>query len=74
MKLSEVDNNQSLYDFLNAISNVVPEFSNYWMNEIQRLQRKNKEILNLYEIVELFCNNLRLLNANKSATHRAFTA
>jgi hypothetical protein len=75
LKLSGVENNRSLYDFLNAISGIAPEFTNIWTINIQMKLDSDETLPDLYKIVELFRNNRRLSNAQKShISHSAFPA
>ena len=74
LNLSDVDNDQSLFDFLNVISEIISEFSEYWLCEIQRKQDKKKSLSDLYKLIELFCNNIWIINVNiKREDHEVFT-
>ena len=49
------------------------EFTDYWKAWIQVLKYKNKELLDIYEILEFFRNNIQLINAEKTqVAHEAF--
>ena len=75
LKLPDVEDDRPLYDFLNAISGIAPEFANVWTINIQMKLDNGDALPNLYKIVELFRNNRRLSNAQKGlATHGAFPA
>src|SRR5271170_1633720 len=75
LKLPDVQDDRPLYDFLNAISGIAPEFANVWTINIQMKLDSGDALPDLYKIVELFRNNRRLSNAQKGlATHGAFPA
>ena len=70
-----MDKNQSLFDFLNAISSIAPDFAGVWRISIQKKQYSGKKIPDLYKIIELFRNDQRLTNAQKDHPSRsAFAA
>jgi hypothetical protein len=74
-KLPDVEDDRPLYDFLNAISGIAPEFANVWTINIQMKLDSGDTLPDLYKIVELFWNSRRLSNAQKGlATHGAFPA
>ena len=64
----DVEDDRPLYDFLNAISGIAPEFANVWTINIQMKLDSGDALPDLYKIVELFRNNRRLSNAQRDAT------
>src|SRR5262249_5059633 len=69
-----VADDRSLYDFLNAISSIAPEFASIWIINIQTKIDLGEQLPDLHKIIELFRNNRRLYNAQKGhAPHGAFT-
>ena len=68
-----VDDNHSLFNFLNVISEIISEFSEYWLHEIQKKQDKRKILSDLYKIVKLFCNNMKIININVKRNAHVFT-
>src|SRR5438034_10564601 len=74
LNLLDVDDDRSLFDFLNAVSGIISGFSEYWLREIQRKQDKGKALPDLYKIVELFRNDMRITNANAKRGGAAFPA
>jgi hypothetical protein len=66
IKLSDVENDRSLFDFLHAVSEIASEFTDFWMNSVQKKQNFNQLLSDLYKILELFQNNLWLVNAWKT--------
>jgi hypothetical protein len=67
LKLPDVEGDRPLYDFLNAISGIAPEFTNVWTINIQMKLDSGETLPDLYKIVELFRNNRRLSNARRNA-------
>ena len=57
INLSDIKENQSLFNVLHAISEIVSEFTNFWMNFIQKKQNTDQLLSDLYKILELFQNN-----------------
>jgi hypothetical protein len=57
LKLLDVDKNQLLFDFLNTILSIAPDFTSIWRISIQKKQNSGKKIPDLYKIIKLFCNN-----------------
>ena len=51
LKLSEIDENQSLFDFLNAVSGIATSFAEYWLINIKKQQDKDETLPDLYKIV-----------------------
>src|SRR5271156_4223279 len=75
LKLTEVDDDRPLYDFLNAITNVDAEFSKIWMIKIETKTQKGKELPDLHDLIEYFRNNRRLSTAQRRrGMHGAFNA
>jgi hypothetical protein len=75
MNLLDVADTRPLYDFLDAVYTLAPEFTSYWRAQIQVLEHKSKQLLNIYEILEFFRNNIQLANAKKArANYRAFVS
>jgi hypothetical protein len=74
LSLPDVENDRSLFDFLNAIVGVAPEFAQAWRIDIQKSQSKNEALPSLYNMIEYFRNDRRLLNAQKGTPHGAFGA
>ena len=68
LRLPDVEDDRPLYDFLNAISGIAPEFANVWTINIQMKLDSGDALPDLYKIVELFRNNIRLSNAQRDAT------
>ena len=56
------------------ISGIISGFSEYWLCEIQRKQDKKKTPPDLYKIVELFRNDMRITNVNAKRGTHAFAA
>jgi hypothetical protein len=51
------------------------EFTGYWRARIQVLEHKNKQLPDIYEILEYFRNNVQLTHVEKTrTTHGAFLA
>ena len=65
LKLSEVEDDRPLYDFLNAISSVDAQFSKIWMIKIETKTKKGKKLPDLHELIEYFRNDRRLTDATK---------
>jgi hypothetical protein len=57
LKLSDMNKNQSLFDFLNMISRVASEFASVWRVSLQKKYQKEKELPDLYSLIELFCDD-----------------
>ena len=75
LDLPDVQKDRAVYDFLQAISTIAPEFSSVWMVNLQTQADSGKEIPDLHKIVELFRNHQRLTRAQKGhASHSAFAA
>jgi hypothetical protein len=54
-----------VYDFLLAVAEISPEFSNVWMVNLQTKEADGEPLPDFYRMVELFRNHQRLLNAQK---------
>jgi hypothetical protein len=65
LNLPVVSDDLPIYDFLQAISDVSPEFSNVWTVNLQTKEADGEALPDLYRIVELFRNHQRLYNAQK---------
>jgi hypothetical protein len=64
-----------VYDFLQAVAEISPEFSNVWMVNLQTKEADGKPLPDFYRMVELFRNHQRLSNAQKGqASQSTFTA
>jgi hypothetical protein len=74
LNLPDVDKDRSLFDFLHAISKVAPEFASVWRVSLQKKRQKGKDLPDLYNLVELFRDDMRLANAQKDISHGAFAA
>jgi len=69
-----VDDNRSLFDFLNAISTISPEFANVWIVNIQEREDAGTPLPDLYKIIELYRNNQRLIKVKEPPSYGAFPA
>jgi hypothetical protein len=59
-------------DLLRAVSSIIPEFSTYWVNDINKTG--GQDASNLYRIVELFRDHQRHLAVEKRhVSQSAFT-
>jgi hypothetical protein len=75
LNLALVADEQPVYDFLQAIVDILPEFSNVWMVNLQTKEADGEPLPDFYGIVELFRNHQRLSNAQKGrASQSTFTA
>jgi len=75
LKLPDVDDDRPLYDFLQAVHSLAPEFSSIWTITIQAKLDASEELPDLYKIVELFRNNWRLVSAQRRrGSHSAYAA
>ena len=74
MHLPDVDENCSLYNFLHAVAGIAPEFANIWTISIQKKENSGKPLPDLHKIVELFRNNLRMVNARKGIPQSGFSS
>jgi hypothetical protein len=64
-----------VYDFLQAVIEISPEFSNVWMVNLQTKEADGEPLPDFYRMVELFRNHQRLSNAQKEqASQSTFTA
>ena len=68
LKLPDVEDDRPLYDFLNVISGIAPEFANIWTINIQMKPDNSNALPDLYKIVELFRNNRRLSDTQRDTT------
>src|SRR6266480_1721384 len=74
-KLPEVDKDRPLYDFLNTVSSISPEFAGYWTHDIQAKRKSSQQSLELFDLIEYFRESYRLSMAQKSRiSSGAFTA
>ncbi|KAK9234836.1 hypothetical protein V1525DRAFT_31080 [Lipomyces kononenkoae] len=60
------DNEEVVYEFVKAISSIVPDFAGYWRQKLERLQRKGGQIPDGYDIAEYFRNDWRKRKADAS--------
>jgi hypothetical protein len=75
LNLAVVADEQPVYDFLQAVADISPEFSNVWMVNLQTQEADGEPLPDFYRIVELFRNHQRLSNAQKGrASQSTFTA
>jgi hypothetical protein len=75
LNLAVVADEQPVYDFLQAVAEISPEFSNVWMVNLQTKEADSEPLSDFYRIVELFRNHQRLSNAQKGqASQGTFTA
>ena len=75
LSLPDVQNDCTVYDFLQAISSLAPNFSSVWTINLQVKADAKEDLPNLYKIIEMFRNHHRLVSAQKeSASHSAFAA
>ena len=75
LKLPEVDKDRPLYDFLNTISSVSPEFTGYWIHDLQAKRKSGQKSVTFFELIEYFRESHRLSMAQKGrASSGAFTA
>jgi len=74
LNLPDVDDNRSLFDFLNAISTISPEFANVWIVNIQEREDAGTPLPDLYKIIELYRNNQRLIKVKEPPSYGAFPA
>jgi hypothetical protein len=65
LKLPDVDKDRPIFDFLNAVSSIAPDFAGVWRIGIQKKQNRGKKVPGLYKILELFRNDRRLATALK---------
>ena len=73
LKLPDVQDDHPLYDFLNAISGIAPEFANVWTINIQMKLDSGDALPDLYKIVELFRNNNGSPTRRKASQHTALS-
>ncbi|KAF2395871.1 hypothetical protein EJ06DRAFT_460133, partial [Trichodelitschia bisporula] len=71
----EVSDGNPLHDFLDAVSDLAPQFSGFWKNSLQLLQYQGQPVPDIFQIIEYFRNDQRISKAQaKAASHNAFLA
>ncbi|KAK9427166.1 hypothetical protein V1505DRAFT_389053, partial [Lipomyces doorenjongii] len=60
------DNEEVVYEFIKTVSPIVPDFTGYWRQKLERLQRKDSPIPDGYDIAEYFRNDWRKRKADAS--------
>ena len=74
LSLPDIQNDRTVYDFLQAISSLVPDFSSIWTINLQVKADTKKDLPDLYKIVKMFRNHYYLVSTQKeSASHSVFT-
>ena len=56
------------------MAGIAPEFANIWTISIQKKENSGKPLPDLHKIVELFRNNLRMINARKGIPQSGFSS
>jgi len=74
LKLPIVEDNLPLYDFLHAVSELVPEFSSVWTVNLETMEEENKSLPDIFRIIGLFRDHQWLANARKGKAASAFPA
>ena len=74
LKLPVVEDNLPLYDFLQAVSEVSPEFSSFWTVNLEQMESDNKSLPDIFRIIGLFRDHQRLASARKGKAASAFPA
>ena len=74
LKLPVIEDNMPLYDFLQAVSDVAPDFSSVWTINLEQMESDNKSLPDIYWIISLFRDHQRLANARKGKAASAFPA
>jgi hypothetical protein len=63
-----------MYDFLNAIADIAPEFSSVWTVNLETLEADSESLPDIFRIIGLFRDHQRLANARRSKSSGAFPA
>jgi hypothetical protein len=74
LKIPIVKDNLPLYNFLNVIANIAPEFSSVWMVNLETLEADGKSLPDIFRIIGLFRDHQQLANARRSKGSSAFPA
>ena len=70
--MPEVESNIAGLDFLTAIQTVHPDFAIFQINRIQTDIRNNRSIDDLYTLIKLYRDYLRLVGMPPSRSYGAF--
>ena len=74
-QIPEIAKSRLIYDFLQAVKDVAPDFTGYWKVRIQSSEQLGEKIPDVYQLLEHFRNHIRIENAeNAQMTHGAFGA
>src|SRR5579862_4653577 len=74
-QIPEIAKSRPIYDFLQAVKDVAPDFTGYWKVRIQSSEQLGERIPDVYQLLEHFRNHIRIENAeNAQMTHGAFGA
>jgi len=66
--LGAVAGDRSVKDFAYAVESITPNWSEYWKNELQRLEWKKEKLPSFFELVEIYRNHYRTELAQKGKT------
>ena len=59
LDLPEVNGDRSVKDFVYAVDSITPSWSEYWKNQLERLEWKKKTLPTFFELVEIYRNHRR---------------
>ena len=73
--LPDIAKTRPIYDFLQAVKDMTPDFTSFWKICIQSLEQLGEDVPDIYRILEHFRNHIRIENAEKGQTaHGAFVS
>ncbi|OCL01418.1 hypothetical protein AOQ84DRAFT_383769 [Glonium stellatum] len=74
LALPEVDGDRSVKDFVYAVDSASPGWSNYWKNELLKLEWKKERLPSFFDLIELYRNNRRMEDSQKARSPKGYFA
>jgi len=54
LDLPEVNNNRSVRDFVYAVDLITPSWSEYWKNQLKRMEWKQEKLPSFFKLVKIY--------------------
>ena len=74
LRIPIVEDNLPVYDFLNAIADIAPEFSSVWIVNVETMEADSQPLPDIFRLIGLFRDHQRLANAKGNQSPGAFPA
>jgi len=59
LDLPEVNGDRLVRDFVYVVDSITPSWSEYWKNQLKRIEWKKEKLPSFFELVEIYRNHRR---------------